>query len=118
MTLREYLYLYNITAREFAQFIDYTPQYICDIKRGVVIPSKKLARLIEEATGSKVEASQYDEKRRIRKGPKKRYPIVLKTKKEEKGLFGAITAISDLPDSIKKSAEESVKKLLKEVDDL
>ena len=50
MDLRRYLFEYDITQKDFAEKIGYTPQYVALICKRKCIPSKRLQTLIENAT--------------------------------------------------------------------
>lgn len=50
MNLRRYFFEYQITQAEFAAMIGYSKTYISLIARGKYRPSKKMARIISDAT--------------------------------------------------------------------
>jgi len=54
MTLREYLFYNEISITDFANKIKKSRNYMSQITLGKLIPSEKLAKEIEKATGGKV----------------------------------------------------------------
>ncbi len=54
MKLKDYLYFEEITIRDFAKSIDYSPVHICAYLNKRQHLSKKAARIIQTATGGKV----------------------------------------------------------------
>lgn len=58
MNLRDYLHKERITAKSFAETINYTPDHIRNYIRGSTKLGKKAAILIEKATNGKVTAKE------------------------------------------------------------
>ena len=54
MTLDEYLYDQGITLKEFCEIIGYHPAYVSQWKQGSRKKTKRLAYVINKATGGKV----------------------------------------------------------------
>lgn len=54
MNLKEYLIRADMTPRDFAKIIEYTPQYVYDILSGRRKANRRLAAVISRATQGKV----------------------------------------------------------------
>jgi transcriptional regulator with XRE-family HTH domain len=67
MNLKAYLATINVTMKDFAQKVDCDSRYLSQISKGKIIPGRKLARDIQEATGDVI-----------------KFDIVKKDKKEKK----------------------------------
>jgi len=58
MDLREYLFKKRMSVSDFAKKINFARTYISGIISGANKPSKKLAKIIEEATNGEVTAEE------------------------------------------------------------
>lgn len=54
MNLRTYLFVNEMTVKDFAAKIDAEPTYVSAIKNGRLIPGRKIARRIKESTNGEV----------------------------------------------------------------
>ena len=59
MDLREYLFRERMEVKDFADKIGYARSYLSLIKNKKVMPSKRLKKAIEEATGGQVKDEDY-----------------------------------------------------------
>ena len=72
MILRIYLLKKRISIAQFARDIDFQPQYIASIARGDCRAGKKVARVIEKATGGEVNAEALIASFDVSESPKKK----------------------------------------------
>ncbi len=65
MNLKAYLATIDMTFRDFGKLVDADPKYISQISKGRLVPSRRLARDIEQATHGlvKISASTKGEER-------------------------------------------------------
>jgi transcriptional regulator with XRE-family HTH domain len=71
MELREYLFRYNITQKEFAEKVGCARAYITLVAGGIHIPGKRLAQDIEKVTAGLVKAKDFDIRRNKRNKERK-----------------------------------------------
>ena len=58
MDLRRYLFEKRMTQTDFAKKVGCSPNYICMVCRGRIVPFKPLAKAIKEATNGIVDYTQ------------------------------------------------------------
>ena len=67
MDIRTYVFEKQLTMRKLAKMLDISPAYLSQIKKGTVIPSRKITERLREVSGGLVDIPSSNDIRRAQK---------------------------------------------------